>query len=190
MKKSFGPRALIYPAPVWVIGTYDKEEKPNVMTIAWGGICCSKPPCVAISIRKTANTYGNIIERKAFTVNVPSEAYAKEADYFGMTSGNDTDKFSSTGLTPLKSDMVYAPYVKEFPLILECKVINIVEIGLHTQFIGEIIDVKADESALDEKGFPDIAKVKPILFSPETRIYHKVGDYLGKAFSMGKGVAI
>ena len=160
------------------------------MTIAWGGICCSKPSCVAISIRKATYTYGNIIERKAFTVNVPSEEYAKEADYFGMVSGKDTDKFSITGLTPLKSDMVDAPYVREFPLILECKVINIVEIGLHTQFIGEIIDVKADESALNEKGFPDIGKVKPILFSPEMRAYHKVGGYLGEAFSIGKGVAI
>ena len=101
----------------------------------------------------------------------PSEAYAKEADYFGMVSGKDTDKFSTTGLTPVKSDMVDAPYVKEFPLILECKVINIVEIGLHTQFVGEIIDVKADESVLNEKGFPDIEKVKPILFTPETRSY-------------------
>ncbi len=190
MKKSFGPRTLIYPTPVWVIGTYDKAGKPNVMTIAWGGICCSKPPCVAISIRKATYTYGNIIERKAFTVNVPSEAYAKEADYFGMVSGKDTDKFSATGLTPLKSDVVDAPYVREFPLILECKVINIVEIGLHTQFIGEIIDVKADESALNEKGFPDIGKVKPILFIPEMRAYYKVGGYLGEAFSIGKGVAI
>ncbi|MBI5203955.1 MAG: flavin reductase family protein [Nitrospirae bacterium] len=190
MKKSFGPRTLIYPTPVWVIGTYDKAGKPNVMTIAWGGICCSKPPCVAISIRKATYTYGNIIERKAFTVNVPSELNAKEADYFGMVSGKDTDKFSITGLTPLKSDMVDAPYVKEFPLILECKVVHTLEIGLHTQFVGEIIDVKVDESALNEKGLPDIEKVKPILFTPETRAYHKVGGYLGEAFSIGRGTTI
>ncbi|NCO83763.1 MAG: flavoredoxin [Nitrospirae bacterium CG_4_10_14_3_um_filter_44_29] len=188
MKKSFGPRTLIYPTPVWVIGTYDKAGKSNVMTIAWGGLCCSKPPCVAISIRKATYTYGNIIERKAFTVNVPSEAYAKESDYFGMVSGKDTDKFAAAGLTPAKSGLVDAPYVKEFPLILECKVINIIEIGLHTQFIGEIIDVKAEESVLNEKGFPDIEKVKPILFSPEMRAYYKVGGYLGEAFSIGKAL--
>ena len=187
MKKSFGPKTLIYPAPVWVVGTYDKNEKPNVMTIAWGGICCSMPPCVAVSLRKATYSHGNIMERKAFTLNVPSETYAEETDYFGMVSGRDVDKFAATGLTPVKSSFVDAPCLKEFPLILECKVTNIVEIGLHTQFIGEIINVQADESVLNEKGFPDIEKVRPILFSPEMRTYHGVGSYLGQAFSIGKG---
>jgi flavin reductase (DIM6/NTAB) family NADH-FMN oxidoreductase RutF len=173
MKKSLGPKTLLFPAPVWVVGTYNKDGKPNVMTIAWGGICCSKPPCVAISLRKATYSYGNIVERNAFTVNVPSEAHAKDADYFGLVSGKDVDKFSVTGLTSVKSDLVDAPYLKEFPLILECKVIHIFEIGLHTQFIGEILDVKADESVLGEKGLPDIEKVRPIVFSPERRIHRK-----------------
>jgi len=187
MKKSFGPKTLIYPTPVWVVGTYDKSEKPNVMTIAWGGICCSVPPCVSISLRKATYSYGNIVERKAFTLNVPSDAYAKEADYFGMVSGKNVDKFAATGLTPVKSNLVDAPYLKEFPFVLECKVIKIVEIGLHTQFIGEILNVQADESVLNDKGLPDIEKVKPILFSPEMRTYHRVGNYIGQAFSIGKG---
>jgi len=186
MKKSFGPKTLIYPTPVWVVGTYDKHERPNAMTIAWGGICCSMPPCVAISLRKATYSHGNIVERKAFTLNVPSETYAKETDYFGMVSGKNVDKIAATGLTPVKSNFIDAPYLKEFPLILECKVINIVEVGLHTQFIGEIINVQADESVLNEKGLPDIEKVKPILFSPEMRTYHRVGNYLGQAFSIGK----
>jgi len=186
MKKSFGAKTLVFPTPVWVIGSYDKDGKPNVMTIAWGGICCSSPTSVAISMRKATYTHGNIMERRAFTVNVPSEAYAKEADYFGIASGRDTDKFAATGLTPVKSDLVDAPYIKEFPMILDCKVINIVEIGLHTQFIGEIVDVKADESVLNEKGLPDIEKVRPVIFSPETRAYHGVGRYIGDAFSIGK----
>ncbi len=186
MKKSFGPKTLIYPTPVWVVGTYDKNEKPNVMTIAWGGICCSVPPCVAISLRKVTYSHGNIVERKAFTLNVPSESYAREADYFGMVSGKNADKFAATGLTPVKSSFVDAPYLKEFPFVLECKVIKIVEIGLHTQFIGEILNVQADESVLNEKGLPDIEKVKPILFCPEMRTYHRVGTCLGQAFSIGK----
>ncbi len=188
MKKSLGPRTLLYPAPVWIVGTYDKEGKPNVMTIAWGGICCSKPPCIAISIRKATYSYANIEERKAFTLNIPSEVYAREADYFGSVSGRNEDKFAAAGLTPVKSEVVDAPYVKEFPLILECKVIHILEIGLHTQFIGEIVDVKADESVLGEKGLPDIGKVRPIVFSPEVRRYYKVGDFLGEAFSIGKDI--
>ena len=188
MKKSLGPKTLLYPTPVWVVGTYDKEGKPNVMTIAWGGICCSKPPCVAISLRKATYSYGNIVERKAFTLNIPSEAHAREADYFGSVSGRKEDKFAATGFTPIKSELVDAPYLKEFPLILECKVIHVIEIGLHTQFVGEIFDVKADESVLDDKGIPDIKKVRPIIFSPEGRHYHKVGDYLGEAFSIGTSI--
>jgi flavin reductase (DIM6/NTAB) family NADH-FMN oxidoreductase RutF len=114
--------------------------------------------------------------------------HAREADYVGSVSGRNEDKFAATGLTPVKSEAVDAPYVKEFPLILECKVIHTLEIGLHTQFIGEIIDVKSDESVLGEKGLPDIEKVRPIVFSPEVRRYHKIGDYLGEAFSIGKNI--
>lgn len=186
MKKSLGAKTLIFPTPTWVVGTYDKNGKPNVMTIAWGGICCSKPPCIAISLRKATYTYGNIIERKAFTVNVPSEKYVKEADYFGIVSGHDTDKFSKSKLTPIKGEFVDAPYVKEFPMNLECRVIQTVEIGLHTQFIGEIIDVKADESVLGKNGLPDIEKVKPFLYCPEVRGYQKIGEYLEEAFSIGR----
>ncbi len=188
MKKSLGAKTLLYPAPVWVVGTYDKEGKPNVMTIAWGGICCSKPPCVSISLRKATYSYGSIMERKAFTLNIPSEAHAVKADYFGMVSGRNEDKFISAGLTPVRGEFVDAPYLEEFPLVLECKVIHTLEIGLHTQFVGEILDVKADEAVLDEKGLPDIKKIRPFVFSPEARRYHKIGDYLGDAFSIGKNM--
>jgi flavin reductase (DIM6/NTAB) family NADH-FMN oxidoreductase RutF len=188
MKKSLGSKTLLYPTPAWVVGTYDGDGKANVMTIAWGGICCSKPPCVGISLRKATHTYGNIMERKAFTINVPSEVYAKEVDFLGLVSGRDVDKLSVTGLTPVKSDLIDAPYLSEFPVILECRVIHTFEIGLHTQFIGEILDVKADESVLGERGLPDIEKVRPIIFSPERRVYHRVGKYLGDAFSIGKAI--
>ena len=188
MKKSFGPKTLIYPAPVWIVGTYDREGKPNAMTIAWGGICSSQPPCVAVSIRKATYTHSAIVERKAFTVNVPSEAYVKEADYFGIYSGKNTDKFSTTGLTAVKGDAVDAPYIKEFPLALECKLVSTGEIGIHTHFIGEIVDVKADESILGENGMPDMLKVKPILYAPEVRSYYGVGQYLGQAHNIGKKV--
>lgn len=186
MKKSLGAKTIVYPTPVFVVGTYDSAGKPNVMTASWGGICCSSPPCVAVAIRKVTYSYHNITERKAFTINIPSETYVKEADYFGMVSGKDTDKFSVTGLTPVKSDLVDAPYIGEFPFVLECKVLHTIEVGLHTQFIGEIMDIKAEESMLNEKGSLDIEKVKPFLFAPEARAYYKVGPHLGKAFSVGK----
>ncbi len=188
MKKSFGAKTLVFPTPVWVVGTYDKKEKPNVMAAAWGGICCSQPPCVAVSLRKATYTYGSIVERKAFTVSVPSETYAREADYIGIASGRNVDKFAATGLTPVKSKLVDAPYVAEFPLVLECRLLQAVEIGLHTQFIGEIIDVKADESVLGEKGLPDIEKVRPIVYAPETMAYYGIGGNLGRAYSIGKSI--
>lgn len=186
MKKSIGPRTLAYPTPVFVVGTYDADDKPNVMTAAWCGICCSVPPCVTISLRKATYTYGNLMEKRAYTISIPGEKYVKEADYFGVESGRKADKLAVTGLTPVKSDKVDAPYVKEFPVVLECKVIHTYEIGLHTQFIGEIIDIKVAEDYLNEKGLPDVKKVKPMIFAPENLEYYGFGDYLGKAFSIGK----
>lgn len=186
MKKSLGPKTIIYPTPVMVIGTYDSNGRANAMTASWGGICCSQPPCIAVSLRKATYTYDNLMEHKAFTVNIPSEDYIREADYFGTVSGKKEDKFSITGLTPVKSDLVDAPYIREFPLILECKVIHTFEIGLHTQFIGEVMDLKVEESVLGENGVPDIEKVKPVTFTPESRTYYGLGKLLGKAFSIGR----
>jgi len=188
MKKSFGAKTLVFPTPVWVVGTYDREGRPNAMTAAWGGICCSQPPCLAVSLRKATYTYGNIVARKAFTINVPSEAYARQADYFGMVSGKNVDKFAAAGLTPIRSSIVDAPYIEEFPLVVECRLLHSIEIGLHTQFVGEILDVKAEDSVIDEKGYVDIEKVRPILFEPEINTYHGVGKLLGRAFSMGKEI--
>jgi flavin reductase (DIM6/NTAB) family NADH-FMN oxidoreductase RutF len=186
MKKSIGAKTVVYPTPVFVVGTYDQNGKPNVMTAAWGGICCSVPPCVAIALREATYTYGNLLSQQAFTISLPTEGYIKEADYFGIASGRNEDKFAATGLTPVKSEVVNAPYVKEFPFVLECKVITHYKIGLHTQFIGEILDIKVDEEMLGEKG-PDIKKIKPVLWAPDSRGYYGIGDLLGKAFALGKG---
>lgn len=188
MKKSIGAKTIVYPTPVFIVGTYDKAGKPNVMTAAWAGICCSSPPCVAVSLRKATYTYGNIMEHKAFTISIPSEDYVQEADYFGLVSGKEADKFAASGLTPVKSDLVNAPYVKEFPLVLECKVLHTLKIGLHTQFVGEIMDVKADEAVIGEKGLPEVEAVRPFSYAPESRGYYKIGSYLGKAFSIGREI--
>jgi flavin reductase (DIM6/NTAB) family NADH-FMN oxidoreductase RutF len=186
MKKSLGAKTILYPTPVLVVGTYDDQDKPNVMTVAWGGICCSVPPCVAVSLRKATYSYGNIVRRKAFTVNVPSERHVKEADYFGIASGRNEDKFAATGLTPVRSQLVDAPYVGEFPLTLECRLMHTFELGLHTQFVGEVLDVKIDEDALGKGGLPEVEKLLPIAFAPETHAYYALGRHLGKAFFIGK----
>ncbi|WP_407281706.1 flavin reductase family protein [Methanolobus sp. WCC1] len=184
MKKSIGAKTLAYPTPAWLVGTYDMFGNANAMTAAWAGICCSDPPCISVSLRKATYSYANIMEKEAFTISIPSEDYVKETDYFGIASGRDEDKLEKMGLTPIKSEVVYAPFVEEFPVILECKLVQSFELGLHTQFVGEIMDVKADESVLDEKGNPDIRKIRPIIYSPE-RSYYGLGDFLGKAFSIG-----
>ena len=186
MKKSIGAKTIVFPTPVFIIGTYDKSGKPNAMAVAWGGICCSDPPCVSISLREATYTYGNILGRRAFTISIPSEKYIKEADYFGIVSGRTEDKFSSTGLTSVKSELVDAPYVKEFPFILECSLLQSVKIGLHTLFIGQIKDTKADEEVLAKAGFPDIEKIRPMIFNPANRTYYGVGKYLSNAFSVGE----
>ena len=185
MKQSLGARTLLYTHPVVVIGTYDRDGKPNAMTAAWAGICCSNPPCVGVSLQKPRHTHGNIRETKAFTVNIPSEKYVREADFFGIASGKDTDKFVATGLTPVKATSVNAPYVAEFPVVLECTLLHSFELGLHTQFVGEILDVKVEESALGPDGKPSMSRVRPFIYDSARQEYFGIGRLLAKAFSAG-----
>ena len=109
-----------------------------------------------------------------------------EADYVGIVSGRDVDKFSVCGLTPVKSELVDAPYAEEFPVVLECRLLHTFELGVHTQFIGEIIDVKADVEVFGEDGQLDIMKIKPLIYDTSHKGYHGVGPLLGKAYSVGK----
>ncbi|MEW5795415.1 MAG: flavin reductase family protein [Candidatus Zixiibacteriota bacterium] len=185
-KKSFGARTLIYPTPTWVVCTYDSKGKANAMTAAWAGVVCSRPPAVGVSLRKATYTYQCVLDRRAFTACVPSEDHARQADYFGIASGRDTDKFKDTGLTPVRSQLVDAPYIDEFPMILECRLIHYHEIGLHTQFIGEILDVKVDSDKLNGDGNPDIEKIRPIIYSPGAQTYHAIGKPLGRRYTIGK----
>jgi flavin reductase (DIM6/NTAB) family NADH-FMN oxidoreductase RutF len=190
MKQSIGAKTLAFPTPTWVVGTYDMNGKPNAMTVAWAGICCSNPPCITVSLRKATYSYAGIIENKAFTVSIPSEDHVKEADYFGLASGKNEDKFKTADLTPVRSDLVAAPYVGEFPVVLECKLLHNFEIGLHTMFVGEIVDIKAEESVLDESGNPDIEKIRPVIYGTGNRSYYGIGRNIGKAFSIGEGCKV
>jgi flavin reductase (DIM6/NTAB) family NADH-FMN oxidoreductase RutF len=186
MKKSLGAKTLLYPTPVLVVGTYDAAGRANAMTAAWGGIACSKPPCVSVSLRSATASHGNLMKRKAFTISVPGEDNAAEADYFGLVSGRDHDKFEELGLTAVRSELVDAPYVDEFPLVLECSVVGVHELGLHTQFIGEILDAKIDEALLDDKGRVDIDRLRPVVFAMDPGSYYALGRLVGKAYSIGR----
>jgi len=186
MKQSLGAKTLAQPTPVWVVGSYDAAGKANIMTAAWGGICCSKPPCVTVSVRTERHTHAAVMARKAFTVSVPSQRHVAEADYVGMVSGGAVDKFAITGLTAVKSDLVDAPYVGEFPLVIECRLLQAVDLGAHTQFIGEIMDVKADADVLGVDGNIDLARLLPLIYSPGSSKYYGVGAIVAQAFSVGK----
>lgn len=193
MKNSLGPRVLGFPAPIFIVGSYDKEEKPNAMNAAAAGICCLSPPCIYVSLREATYTYHNIMNRKAFTVNIPPSKYVEEVDYFGLASGKNVDKFEVSGLTPVKSELVDAPYVGEFPVVLECKLKETVNLGSHTMFVGEVLDLKADEEVLVDitSGSGkrlvriDPEKFLPLIFDMSTRNYYKLGEKVGKGFSTG-----
>lgn len=186
MKQSLGAKTLLYPTPVLVVGTYDADGRANAMTAAWGGIACSRPPCVAVSLRAATATHGNILQRRAFTISLPGREQAAAADYFGTVSGRQVDKFAATGLTPVRAELVDAPYVGEFPFVMECQVVQVHELGLHTQFIGEIKDIKVDESCLDAHGHVDVQALDPLVYAPEARAYFALGAVVGPAYSLGK----
>lgn len=185
-KRSLGPRTIAPPSPVWIVASYDSAGAPNMMTASWAGVCCSRPPCVMVSLREATYTYGCITASGAFTVNIPSVEHAAVAAYVGTVSGRDTDKFAATGLTAVRSDLVSAPYLAECPLVLECRLVRTVELGLHTMFIGEIVDAKADEAILGENGLPDPSKHRPFVFSVGGYGFYEVGAPIGAVPELAK----
>lgn len=177
-KRSLGVRSSIYPKPALVIGSYDKEGKPNIMTAAWVGICNSHPLSISVSMRPATYSYGNVTESKAFTVNIPSSELIKYVDYAGRLSGKDVDKFKETGLTPVKGEFVNAPYIKEFPIVIECELTEYHDLGSHRQFIGKVIDVKADEAIIDTSGRVDVNLLKPLIYAGGN--YYETGRWIAK----------
>jgi len=180
-KISLGSRIMV-PTPVWVIGSYDTLGKPNMMTAAWVGVSCSRPRCVTISLREATYTYGNIMANKAFTVNILSEEHLDAVKYFGSVSGRDVDKLAETGYTAVSGDSVKAPYLQESNISLECKVLHTLKVGLHTMFIGEIRDVKADPAVLDENNKLKLEVLKPVFFVPSNGEFYRLGTSLGPVF--------
>jgi len=186
MKKSIGAKTLPFAVPVFVIGSYDEKYQPNLITCAWGGVCSSEPPCVNISLRRERHSYHNIVARKAFTFNILFANQVQEVDFYGIVSGNKYNKFEKTEITPVKSEIVDAPYGEEFPIVLECKVINQVDVGSHIIFIGEIVDIKIDNTLFNKDDKIDRSKLNPIFYIPAMKDYFSIGKYLGKGYSIGK----
>ncbi len=177
-KRSLGVRAELHPKPALVIGTYDQEGKPNIMTAAWIGISNSNPLSIAVSMRPATHSYASVTESGAFTVNIPSSDLVKYVDYAGRFSGRDVDKFKETGLTPVQAEFVNAPYIKEFPIVIECKLTEYHDLGSHRQFIGKIIDVKADEAILDANGRVDVSLLNPLIYAGGN--YYGTGAFIAE----------
>jgi flavin reductase (DIM6/NTAB) family NADH-FMN oxidoreductase RutF/nitroreductase len=177
-KVSVGARGWIMPKPALVIGSYGADGQPNIMTAAWAGIVNSHPISIGVSLRPATLSYTNIMATGSFTVNVPSAKYMAHMDYAGNISGRDGDKFAALGLTPVKGEHVNAPYIKEFPIVIECEVAQTINLGSHVQFIGKVIDTRIDSHLLKENGSVDVEKMQPILY--EGNGYYGFGPLLGR----------
>ena len=182
---SLGARAFAVPAPVFLVGSYDAQGRPNIMAASWGGLCASQPPCLSVSLTRARWTFASITRRKAFTVSIPSADMAAQADFTGLTSGRDVDKFATLGLTPLAAEHVDAPYVAECPAAIELRLVDTLEMGSHSLFVGEIMDVKLHSACVDANGVPRMEALNPLLFTPLAREYWSVGSMVAKAFSVG-----
>lgn len=183
-KTSIDPRARFYVVPIFVVGTYNPDGRPNLAVAAWGGTVSFVPPRLAIYMRPTTQSCRNILQRGAFTVGIPSHEYARQVDLAGTRSGEQVDKFAESGLTPVPSLVVDAPYVDEFPVVAECRLLETRETGIHLEIVADVLDIKAEEEMLTKKGFPAFDQVKPLLFAPEDGLYHSLGEPVGRAFKM------
>lgn len=187
--KSLGAHTIALPLPAWVIGTYDAAGKPNAMTASWTGVCCSDPPCVYFSARKSRYTYECVTASRAFTINIPDVGQVEVTDYLGTVSGRKLDKLSAAGLEVRRAQHIEAPYIVGFPLIIECRLAKTIELGSHTMFVGKIVDVKCDEAILGPDGKPDGSRLRPFIYSTGDGAYYAVVDKLGKGYQLGRSVA-
>ena len=182
MRKDFGAKTEVYPMPVFIVAAYDEDGKPNCMNAAWGGIYESNQ--IMLCLSHGHKTTKNIKASEAFSVSIADAKHVLEADYVGVVSGNKVEnKMEKAGLTTVKSKLVNAPVINEFPMAVECKLIKFNEDGI---CIGEIVNVSADESVLGEDGEIDPVKLEAITFDPVHNAYIKLGEKVGNAFSDGK----
>ncbi len=187
MKKELGVKPYLFPMPVLMIATYDENGKIDVMNMAWGGICAEN--MVSLNIDTDHKTSKNIKKTDAFTLSVADVAHIEAADFFGIASGNKVeDKFERSGLTAVKSEKVNAPIVQEFPLTLECRVVEDKEEVYGHHVLGEIVGVLADEKVLDEKGRVDPNKLGAFVFDQFQNGYYAVGEKVGQAWHTGAGM--
>ena len=168
---------MLYPLPAIMVSLTDKKGNSNIITLAWAGTICTNPPMLSVSIRPERYSYDIIKEIGEFVVNLTTKSLAYATDYCGVKSGRDVDKFKETKLTKLVSEKVKAVAIAESPVNIECKVRQIMELGSHSLFIADVVNVRVDERLLDEKGRFNLAKSELIAYSHGR--YYELGKELG-----------
>lgn len=185
MKTAFKPGTLIYPLPALMVSC-GSMEKPNILTVAWTGTVCSDPPMCYISVRKERFSYPIIRDSGEFVLNLTTEALVRATDWCGVKSGRDVNKFKEMHLTPEAGQLVSAPLIAESPLNIECKVVEIKELGSHDMFIANVVAVDADEKLIDKgTGAFQLNHAHPIAYSHGK--YYALGEKIGSfGFSVKK----
>ena len=185
MKKDLGVIPAIHPMPVLMIGTYNEDGSVDVMNAAWGQVCDTDK--VILSLGKKRRTVENLKRNKAFTVALADVVHMREADFFGIVSGSrDPLKFARSGLHETKSSRVNAPVIEEFPVVLECELFEIIDTESIYGVVGKVLNVQAEEYALDDAGRVDAEDADLMLFDPFTNQYYCTGSPVGKAWHAGK----
>lgn len=170
--------------PVLIVGSYDENGVPNAMNAAWGGIYDTNQ--VMVCLADDHKTTDNIKKTGAFTVSFATASTVVPCDYVGIVSANDVpDKFERAGFHSTKSEFVNAPVIEELKMTVECKLLKFNEDGI---CIGEIVNVSADESILDENGRIDATKLDPVIYDSVSHAYRRFGETVGRAFSDGKKI--
>lgn len=184
MKKDFGVQPYLFPMPAYMIGTYNEDDSVDVMMMAWGGICAED--MVALNLESDHKTVANLKTRKAFTLAVPGTDTLAVSDFFGIASSNNmSDKFARSGLHAVKSSRVDAPVIEEYPLTLECEVVEMQEQAYGLRVLGRIVNVLAEERVLDEAGKIDAGKLQTFAFDQMQHGYYAIGEKVGQAWKSG-----
>ena len=184
MRKNFGVKTWLLPMPVLIVAAYDENGVANAMNAAWGGIYSDN--MIGICLADDHKTTKNILSTKAFTVSVATQQQVVACDYVGIVSANDVpDKFRRAGFHVTQSEYVNAPIIDELPMTVECKLVKFNEDGI---CIGEIVNISADDSILDENGKIDAEKLAPICYDSVSHAYRVLGQKVGQAFSDGKSI--
>ena len=184
MAKNFGVQPYLFPMPTYMIGTYNEDGTVDVMMMAWGGICAED--MVALNLEAEHKTVANLEARKAFTLAVPGTDTLRESDFFGIASSNKmADKFARTGLHAVKSERVDAPVIAEYPLTLECEVVEMQSQPYGLRVLGKIVNALADEKVLDGAGKIDAGKLGAFAFDQMRHGYYAIGEKVGQAWHSG-----